>query len=613
MSQATESEAPTTVSLTIDGTEVQARPDQTILEAAREADIDVPTLCAYEGLSNVGACRMCLVEIDGERTETACTTTVQDEMSVAVHTDELWDQRRSLLELMFAEENHYCMYCEMEGDCELEDLFNEAGLDECHLPLEYMDLDPDTSHDYITLDLDRCISCGRCIRSCEEVVGNATLSFSDRGREAEIVADDDVPLGESSCVSCGSCVQACPTGALYGTQSAYRGRERNCEVTETTCPECSVGCTLEVYTNSGRIVKIEGAEDGPDGGQLCEKGRFELLGDGRPRVEKARVGGTEESVSEARQRVREILADADAIDAVASDRLPLETLQGFAAALEDYPAAVSVPGRERVTLEDRVVAAVTSEFDVDRGDLYASTLAGLEDRDSIVVYDTSIVDSHPVAASYVRRAARSGADLVTVEDETDRLDRFSDTTIDRSAPLADVTDDAAEVFSAGTSAIESDAQSAAESLSAAVDGDSAIVVGPEIRDASTLANVFGLAAMSGAEVLSLNDASNQVFGRMETTDSPADPDVAYLFAADDRDEHIEAMIEHALAADTVIVQATRESPLTKLADVVLPALDWYERGGTFVDAAGRRRTIDPVLRPRGAIDDDLVADVEVDA
>ncbi|MFB6163090.1 MAG: 2Fe-2S iron-sulfur cluster-binding protein [Halococcoides sp.] len=613
MSKATESEAPTTVSLTIDGTEVQARPDQTILEAAREAGIEVPTLCAYEGLTNVGGCRMCLVEIDGERTETACTTSVQDGIEVAVHTDELWDHRRSLLELIFAEENHYCMYCEMEGDCELEDLFTEAGLDECHLPLEYMDYDPDTSHEHFTLDLDRCISCGRCIRTCEEVVGNATLSFGDRGREAEIVADDGVPLGESSCVSCGSCVQACPTGALYGNQSAYRGRERDCEVTETTCPECSVGCTLEVYTNSGRIVKIEGEEDGPDGGQLCEKGRFELLGDGRPRVESARVDGSTESVTEARQRVREILADADAINAVASDRLPLETLQGFGAALDDYPAAVTVPGRERVTTEDRVVEAVTDEFEIERGDLYATTLAELEDRESIVVYDTSIVDSHPVVASYVRRAARDGADLVTVEDDDDRLSRFADATIDRSAPLADVTDDAAEALSAGTSAIDNDAITAAETIAGALDGDSAIVVGPEIRDATTLGNVFGIAAMSGAEVLSLNDAANQVFGRLETAAPHDDPDVAYLFVADDRERDLRAMIDHALAAETVIVQATRESPLTKLADVVLPALDWYERGGTFVDAAGRRRTLDPVLRPRGAIDDDLVADLEVEA
>ncbi|WP_136690101.1 2Fe-2S iron-sulfur cluster-binding protein [Halorhabdus amylolytica] len=600
MSTTTESETEVErdVTLTIDGQEVQAAAGETILEAADRAGIDIPTLCAHANLTNVGACRMCLVDVDGERRETACTTAVDDGMDVEFDTEDLWEKRRSILELQFTEENHYCMYCEMEGDCELEDMFNRAGLDQDRFPLEYKDIGPDTSNEYITMDLDRCISCGRCIRTCEEVVANDTLNFGNRGRETTIIADSGVPLGESSCTSCGGCVQACPTGTLYSPLSAYKGRERDCEVETTTCSECSVGCELEVFTNSGRIVKIEGIEAGEDGGQLCEMGRFELLDDRRERIKAPRTDGETVGLDAALETVADKLVDANSVNAVASDRLPTETLEVFADAMDAVDADLEIPGAKRRATE----AAIREELAGDgHGDLQADSIEDVLDAEGIVVYDTSIVDTHPVAASYVRRAAKDGAELVTVDGEEDRLKRFSDDSLTVGSPLAQATAEAAGAVADGGSA--SPVAGVAEAATRALDAENGVVVlGPEIEDTGALVDAYGLAAMTDSRILSLDRGANRADLAADVIDEPAE--VAYLLAGDDRGEDLDRSIEVARQADIVIAQATRESALTEIADVVLPALDWFEREGTTVDADGDERRIDRVLDPRSEIDSD---------
>ncbi|MFW6018328.1 MAG: 2Fe-2S iron-sulfur cluster-binding protein [Halapricum sp.] len=607
MSKATQTDADPGVALEINGQEVQAREGQTILEAAREADIEIPTLCEHETLTNVGGCRMCLVDIDGERTETACTTTVQDGMEIEVESEELWDHRRTILELMFSEQNHYCMYCEMEGDCELEDLFNEAGLDACEYPLEYNDVDVDTSHEHITLDLDRCVLCGRCVRTCDEIVGNDTLTFKDRGLETEIVADDGVSLGDSSCISCGACAQACPTGAIYTNQSAYRGRKEECDVVTTTCTECSLGCELEVYTNSGRIVKIEGVEDGPDGGQLCEMGRFGLFGDRRERVDTASIRGEGTvAVEDALDRTRELLAEAETVDAVASDRLPTEVIEAFDDSMDAYDAAVEIPGARRAADERRIAERVAPMFNKHAGNLRARGPEALLDAEAVAVFDTSIVDTHPVAASYIRRAAKDGATLISVDSDEDRFDAKSDASIESGTGLSRLTEDAVEVIEEDASALaDSDTETLINAVPALEDGaKSFVVLGPEVEKEDTLINAYALAGMTDSRVLSLPDRVNAFENGVGTDDLHEEPDVAYLFAGDDREDDLDRMVEVARKADTVIVQATRESILTKAADVVLPALDWFERSGTITDASGTDHELARVLDPRVAVDSD---------
>ncbi|MDY0018428.1 MAG: 2Fe-2S iron-sulfur cluster-binding protein, partial [Anaerolineae bacterium] len=274
------------VHLTINGKSVVAESGQTVLEAARGAGIEIPVLCHHPALSNWGACRMCLVEIEGARgLQTACTYPIAEGMKVETETEQVVNVRRFVLELLFSERNHYCMYCQMSGDCELQDQAYKHGLDHWTYPRPFEKLSVDASRKYFIMDHNRCILCTRCIRACSEVAANHTLNLRNRGPKTMVVADLDVPFGESSCVECGTCLQVCPTGALIDARSAYGGREKDVTHTQTTCMQCSVGCTLDAVTRYQRLLRVDGVfGSDPNDGLLCVDGRFKPLYDNRKRV-----------------------------------------------------------------------------------------------------------------------------------------------------------------------------------------------------------------------------------------------------------------------------------------------------------------------------------------
>jgi bidirectional [NiFe] hydrogenase diaphorase subunit len=203
--------------LTIDGKLVSARANETVLEAARDAGIAIPTLCHFDGLSDVGACRLCLVEVgDGGRLQAACVTKVAEDMVIRTDTGRLRHYRRTILELLFAERNHVCSVCVANGNCELQDLAIAAGMD--HVDLDTLDPDcpVDLSHGRFGVDHNRCVLCTRCVRVCDEIEGAQTWDVAGRGTGARVITDMNQPWGESStCTSCGKCVMACPTGALF--------------------------------------------------------------------------------------------------------------------------------------------------------------------------------------------------------------------------------------------------------------------------------------------------------------------------------------------------------------------------------------------------------------
>ena len=201
--------------LTIDGNQVSARAGQTILEVARENKIDIPTLCHLDGLSDVGACRLCLVEIKGSnKLLPSCVATVEEGMEVSTATDRLKSHRRTILELLFAERNHICSVCVSNGHCELQTLGQEQGLTHVRLPYRNPELPVDASHERFTLDQNRCILCTRCVRVCAEIEGAHIWDVMGRGIDSLVITDLHQPWGESACTRCGKCVQVCPTGAL---------------------------------------------------------------------------------------------------------------------------------------------------------------------------------------------------------------------------------------------------------------------------------------------------------------------------------------------------------------------------------------------------------------
>jgi bidirectional [NiFe] hydrogenase diaphorase subunit len=207
---------PNKIAIKIDGAYVDATDGQTILEAARANGKYIPTLYYLEGLSAVGACRLCLVEVSGVgRLLPACTTPAQDGMSVTTVSERLTRYRRMVLEFLFSERNHYCAICVSNGHCELQAMAQKLGVTSVEYPYTYPRLPVDVSHPRFVLDHNRCILCTRCVRVCDEVEGAHVLDVSSRGIQARIVADLSRPWGQSrNCTSCGKCVQVCPTGAL---------------------------------------------------------------------------------------------------------------------------------------------------------------------------------------------------------------------------------------------------------------------------------------------------------------------------------------------------------------------------------------------------------------
>ena len=209
--------APAVKTLVIDGTDVSARADQTILDAARENGIGIPTLCHLDGLSEAGACRLCLVELKGSpRLFPACVTQVEEGMEVTTQSARLQKYRKMILELLFAERNHICSICVANNMCELQDLAKAHGVIQVRFPYRYPGLTVDTTHERFTMDHNRCILCTRCVRVCTEVEGAHTWDVLGRGVDSRLISDLEQPWGDSdTCTSCGKCVQVCPTGALF--------------------------------------------------------------------------------------------------------------------------------------------------------------------------------------------------------------------------------------------------------------------------------------------------------------------------------------------------------------------------------------------------------------
>ena len=264
------------ISLTIDGRQVKGEEGDTVLDVCKANGIYVPTLCHKDGLSDVGACRMCVVEIERERrVMPACTYPARDGLVVKTHTERLERYRRLILELILSEHEHNCLVCEQNGNCELQNLVYQYGIDKISLPINKLVEPIDDSSEVILRDPNKCILCGRCVRACAEIAGQGILSFADRGSKTIIVADLNWPLAQSGCVSCGACIQACPTGALTEKLARFQGRSWEFRKVQTTCPYCGVGCQIELNIKNNRIVKIYGVEDGSDNkGNLCVKGRF---------------------------------------------------------------------------------------------------------------------------------------------------------------------------------------------------------------------------------------------------------------------------------------------------------------------------------------------------
>jgi len=557
-------------SITIDGRKITAQVGQTILEAAQAAGIDIPTLCHHPALEPRGTCRLCLVEIEGQRAlQTACTYNVADGMVVHTESENVVSARKSVLQMLLSERNHFCMYCQLSGDCELQSLAYRYGLDSWLYPRAYVPMPVDASREHFVMDHSRCILCRRCIRACKELVGNYTLGMGERSIDSMIVADLGVPFGDSSCISCGTCLQVCPTGALMDRKSAYRGIEEDVERVKSTCAACSVGCGIELITRDNQLLRIEGDWDaGVNKGVLCVVGRFEPLFDIRRRVltPLMRRDGKMEQVTweEALDAVADGFKqmDAPSLAALASPRVTSETLSRFAGLFNRLDA------RGVATLKP--VPSFLAEAE--------GSLVLLDEADLFLVVGADLAVDHQVAGIAVRRGVRNrGARLVLIgEGQNEMADlayrQFKLDEIEQAIALAQDAQTPLVIYgSAAGSAL------------------------PALREALE----------DEAQFLGLVPGSNARGALAVGLSGSFEPDGvkgAFVLAADD--EVDETLLNKLDEAEFIVAQVSYFGPLVQRADVVLPTTIWAEKSGTFINTEGRVQTLNAALRPPTGVKED---------
>ncbi len=263
--------------IVIDGTRLGVPEGTTILEAARGAGIRIPSLCYLKDVSAVGACRVCVVEVDGQDAPVpSCKTLVREGMRVTTDSPRVTDYRRIALELVLADHGldstNFCFSCNKNGACDLQSLCHALGVIEPTYKVERKREALVDSNPFLTYDPNLCIRCQRCVGACNTMARNHSLKPGKRGVRTTIEAPFGPNWKATACESCGNCAQACPTGALTTRRrDAYRSWETTS--VRTTCPHCGVGCQLDLAVKNGKIVDSHGAHGPSNKGRLCVKGR----------------------------------------------------------------------------------------------------------------------------------------------------------------------------------------------------------------------------------------------------------------------------------------------------------------------------------------------------
>lgn len=262
------------VSLTIDGRKISADPSGTILEAATENGIYIPNLCNHPDLEPSGVCRMCIVEIQGRPGQIiSCKTSVEEGMVVITDNEDIKHTRQISLELLHANHSQDCTSCTQNNQCGLQKVTSYVGIDKERfekMRKTRMEIEEDTSNPFFNLDHNKCILCGICIRTCDEIQGVNALDYGYRGYYTVVSTFGNKPVRESVCESCGECVVRCPVGALYPKKALVPAME-----VKTVCTYCGVGCNIFLGVRGNTIVSSRGDRESiVNRGRLCVKGRF---------------------------------------------------------------------------------------------------------------------------------------------------------------------------------------------------------------------------------------------------------------------------------------------------------------------------------------------------
>ncbi|MEW6027035.1 MAG: 2Fe-2S iron-sulfur cluster-binding protein, partial [Planctomycetota bacterium] len=252
------------IKFTIDGKEVRARPDQTVLQAALDNNIHIPHLCYHPALKPFAGCRLCIVEIKGGKAPiAACALPVKEDMEVTAQSERLHQLRKTALDLIISDHPLNCLTCEKCGDCALQKYAYEFGLEKTSYMGETTSYPNETGNPLIEMSYKTCIMCGRCVIACNEAVVNEAIDFTRRGFAAKITTPLDAPRKDSDCVFCGACVDVCPVGALTDLTARFKGRSSECEQASVICPYCGCGCSIILDIKDNQIIRSRGNQQGP--------------------------------------------------------------------------------------------------------------------------------------------------------------------------------------------------------------------------------------------------------------------------------------------------------------------------------------------------------------
>ena len=578
------------IKLTIDGNEIEVQEGTTVLEAAEAAGLYVPTLCHHPQLTPYGGCRLCMVEVEGSRTlQPSCTLPATAGMVVKTNTQKVLDARKFVLTLIFSERNHFCMYCQVsDGDCELQNRAYDEGMTHWDLQPNWQPFEVDASHPFMVLDNNRCILCRRCVRACGELVGNYTLGFEERGADSLLVADYDVPFGESSCISCGTCVQICPTGAIIDRQSAYQGKETEVDHNIGVCVECSVGCQRNVLTRDNRLVRIEGEWDAPlNNGLLCDKGRFLPLEDDRPRLltPLVRKNGSLKAATwdEAIEAIAKRLNKGEGLAAVASTRQPIEDLALFKSLFADNLKAELV-----TTLEEGKATASAAKLAEKLDKSFEASLDVLKDTDAVLSLELDLVDEHQVAGFFVKRQLMDGTKLLVADGKENKLAEKANHKLELKAgdegqfienlykAIKDSTGDEDMIKAAGV------LKSAEKPV---------IVYGQDFTknaDEKALTTLLEIAEILNASLVGVKGNANSMAASQLGMEEPIKEkgyQTGFVLLGDE--EPTQKLIKRFEEIPFVVALSAYGSQLTGNADVVLPVTMWAEQSGTYLNMDGR--------------------------
>lgn len=262
------------VALTINGQQVSVQEGITVLEAAQQLGIFIPTFCYEKDLTAPGACRICVVEIEGWRNlPPACVTTVANGMVIHTESPAVVEARKVILELLVANHPLDCITCEKSGNCKLQDYAYYYGIAGTPFEGEKHSYEPDDSNPYIYRDLNKCILCGKCVATCRAIPERSVIDFAYRGFNTKIAPFMDTDLKDSNCVYCNRCVAICPVGAIVDKTMMGKGRIWELEKKRVTCTFCEAGCKFDVNYRNGKVVGVTAAGAAP-GRPLCLKGRL---------------------------------------------------------------------------------------------------------------------------------------------------------------------------------------------------------------------------------------------------------------------------------------------------------------------------------------------------